>query len=592
MDMLIKDWLQVFLERFFYSDKKILEDLRSLDSYIQELILRNSKIAFYVLDMDQMKFIDISDSLKYFFNINDGLSNCSLNKLILNEDYEYVVRAFINQGYSEIAQVSYRAVDHLKSVRWVSDIGIKVRGSKVDKRIGLLKDESELNITKTSLDYLSSKDPVTNFLNAYAFNDRLLVIISKSQMQNFALIKLEIQNYNSIRNHIGYHNIGLFDKKISENLENIFERRSIFGRLEAHVFCVIMHLENGDVEKQIFERCALVQKLNFSEIFINEYILKLNIVIGVSLYPTQGDDSQELIKKTDIAVNFLKNNNEGKIAIYNEGMDSNKALKYMIETQLLNAMNNDELFLEFQPVVDNLSGEISAVEVSIKWNHSSLGIISLKNIDDTTEETGKIKRLSKWLFKKTCQMRAAWIDKIPPKTIFSIKMPSFQFDEQYVEFIHQCLIESNISSSLIEIEISEEQLVDNHKKVSSILRAIAKMGIGIVIDDFGEKYSSFFIFKILNITKVKIHESLTCGIEEEYFIYNDAMIKSLSEFCKKMNIKMIAKGIELEKHISSIKHYDIDAFQGGYFYHPVSSDLLLNIFNQLNEVSNDFKKTS
>lgn len=289
--------------------------------------------------------------------------------------------------------------------------------------------------------------------------------------------------------------------------------------------------------------------------------------IGIAVYPDDSEDIDKLFTFADSAMYKAKQNGRSTYAFYTESITKQADQRFKLGGQLNKAIENKELELFYQPQIDMRSMKICGAEALIRWNHPKEGLLTPWAFIQVAEETGYIHEISKWVIATGCKQLKSWQDQGHNlKLALNISPRDFRYNDFYDQ------VKSNIESSGInpqhlELELTENGLMETQGKVLDLLMQLKTLGISLAVDDFGTGHSSIAYLKHFPVDKLKIDRSFITDIEEDYA---DKMItETIIDMAKNFNLKVVAEGVETERQQNLLRHLHCDVAQGYYYSKPL-----------------------
>ncbi|TDF38319.1 GGDEF domain-containing response regulator [Alteromonadaceae bacterium M269] len=334
-----------------------------------------------------------------------------------------------------------------------------------------------------------------------------------------------------------------------------------FGGDEFTLFADGIEAE-GDVTA-IVERCL---KSISSPIVLDGHEVTLKASIGIALVQKDGEDVSTLLRNAERAMYEAKRTLDNSYAFYDSEMASAAQTRFLMESELRKAIENDQLSINFQPFVSLNDGFISSMEVLCRWNHPEMGTITPDQFIPLAEETGLIISLGNWVFKESCRQIAEWLEQGTIVNRVAINISSMQFNHSnFVSHLEDILIETNVSASHIELELTESIVMRDIDENISKLKALKSLGFTIAIDDFGTGYSSLSYLKKLPINTLKIDRSFVSNIAEK--ATDMAIIEAILALAEKLGLSVVAEGIETAEQLAFFKDRHCQWLQG-YLFSP------------------------
>ena len=433
----------------------------------------------------------------------------------------------------------------------------------------LLASQAMTSLENAKLYYQATHDPLTGLANRnllYEIFQHTTQQVSRSQGK-IALLFLDLDYFKAINDSLG-HDIG--DKllvHVAKTLTSSLREGDVAARIGGDEFTLM--LANIVSTAQL---TAIVERL-FNELSkpvqINEHLIQTSSSMGISMYPKDGNDIQTLLKLADTALYQAKDNGRNQFYYYSTELLEEYNRTHGLGKELQRAYEKQEFFLMYQPLHHALTGKIIGLESLLRWNHPEKGILEAKDFIHILEKNPLMIPLSEWIIQAACQQAKTWQDKKILSFPIAINVSAIQFIQHSPsKVIAKILSETLLNSSCIELEITETVLIEYNDRLYKEIEYLQKMGINLVIDDFGTGYSSLSYLKHLPVKKIKIDKIFINNIENEYF--DQAIISAITTMAHKLNIKVIAEGVETEIQLKLLQEQNIDGIQGYYYSHPLT----------------------
>jgi diguanylate cyclase (GGDEF)-like protein len=401
------------------------------------------------------------------------------------------------------------------------------------------------------------------------------------------IILSDIDNFKKINDTFGNETGDITLQNISEHLiETItkFQNESNFNTN------ISLYRFGGDEFIVLFENISNLDYIaNFVRILHKSFnnkkfdVLGRNFIFslstGISLYPEDGNNSELLLKRAEIAMYEIKKYGGNGFHFYQSGMDSIIASYLEMENNLRIAVERQEFILYYQPKVNAYSHEIIGLEALIRWIHPDKGIISPGEFIPLAEKMGLISHIGEIVLKIACfdifHLKKNGVSVVP----VAVNISSGQFAKKgFLETILSILKETNLPPQLLQIEITESTFLENLNEKIKIFEDIRQEGIKIFIDDFGTGYSSLSYLHKLPVSGLKIDRSF---IKDLSFNPESKLItRSIIALAQSLNISVVAEGVETTEHLNILKSLGCDEIQGYLFSKPLHPDLLPDFLNK------------
>ena len=439
--------------------------------------------------------------------------------------------------------------------------------------------EEKLVENEAHLNYLAYHDPLTDLPNRLLFHDRLEHAMAKSMRGSgqVAMLFLDLDHFKKINDSLG-HPVG--DQvlvQVGQRLRSQVRQEDTVARLGGDEFVVLV--ENVQDIRQVATACQHLQT-SFSDPFVVEdYQLYLSLSIGISLFPVDGEDGEALMKAADVALFRAKDQGRNTYQFYTPDMNARAREFLLLESDLRQALEQNQLVLHFQPQIDFASGVIEGAEALVRWQHPQQGLIPPDRFIPMAEESGLIIPIGLWVLRQACEQSMSWQkDGLPPLRI-AVNISARQFRKaQLVEAVRAVLEETGLSPELLELEITESMIMADVESAIRTMQEFNQMGVRLAIDDFGSGYSSLSYLKQFPISTLKIDRSFVKDVNTDS---NDAAIAaSVIALAHSMSLEVVAEGVENNDQLQFLKGKGCRLGQGFLFSRPLSADAFLRIWQE------------
>ncbi|OFD73619.1 diguanylate cyclase [Bacillus mycoides] len=338
-------------------------------------------------------------------------------------------------------------------------------------------------------------------------------------------------------------------------------------------------IENYIDQDSLLHLCNQLFESMKKPFVIHEHKLTLSLSIGIAIYPSGGIDTATLLKNANVAMYDAKEKELNSVSIYDDVIAKKIERRLKLEKDLPNAIQNEELFLLYQPQVDSESNKIIGAEALIRWNHPELGVISPYEFIPIAEETLQIIPIGKWTLQQACQQMKRWHALGYSHLKIGVNLSAKEFEqEDFVKSISSTLANTGLPASSLDLELTERIAMMDERETLIKLRTLKNLGVHISIDDFGTGYSSLAYLPLYPIDTLKIPRefitmSETCedGME---------IIKTIITLAHTLGMSVIAEGVETKEHVNFLQKNKCQFIQGYYYSKPIHT----NAFTELLEI--------
>ena len=302
--------------------------------------------------------------------------------------------------------------------------------------------------------------------------------------------------------------------------------------------------------------------------------------IGISLFPEDGNDCSSLLKFADTAMYHAKNCGKNNAKLYSSSLTMKIMRHVKLEVGLRKAIQNDELYLLYQPQIDVGTSEIVGVEALVRWRHPERGIISPTEFIPLAEETGLIVPIGEWVLRTACTQAMAWQHLTRRSVRMAVNLSAKQFkDENLSQIVLSALHETGLEPRLLELELTEGTLMDDANATLATLELLRGIGVFLSIDDFGTGYSSMNYLKRFDVRALKIDRSFICGLPQDS--ENAAITRAIIAMAHGLKMIVVAEGVETGEQLLLLQEFGCDLVQGYHLGHPSPQDTITRMLHQL-----------
>lgn len=427
---------------------------------------------------------------------------------------------------------------------------------------------------------LEDYDDLTGLPNRKVFKARLLKEISAIESQQKATVYLiDIDGFQSL-NAIEGNGVGdQVLRAISRRLAHYMGGEDRLARLGNDEFALFKTSDSA-----LEDGCSTAQEIHTLLNQPRKGILSrlhLTASIGISVYPTDGQEPEQLIANAYAALQRAKQAGNNRYQFYSTKFADALQKRLRLANDLKYALERNQLFLHYQPRIDWRKGEMVGVECLVRWQHPELGKVSPAEFIPIAEETGLILPIGEWILQTACQQNQDWQQAgLPPFTV-AVNLSARQIEQPgLVDFVQLVLDETGLAPQFLELEVTESLLIGDIDHPLAVLEALHNKGIALALDDFGTGYSSLsylrkFPFDILKIDQAFVKDMVHSRDAAE-------ITRAIVALAKGLQMGLIAEGVETETQLNQIKTYGCYEIQGYYFSPPLPAAELFQLLQQSN----------
>lgn len=427
-------------------------------------------------------------------------------------------------------------------------------------------DLSEQQIKESQYQHYFYQDIITGLPNKYVFKKMLekSLRLAETKEQKIAYLRMKVVKYERIYEIFGFEEGDQLLKKISERISEVAGKNVTITRKQSSIFGMYIYMHKEIELKKLLNK--LLETFESTPFVIGGKEIYLTVNIGVAIFPEDGNDVDELYKNSIIASKENEELGLNSYRIYTKELRKETIEKIEIETGIRKALEKREFQLYYQPQIDIKTKNIIGLEALIRWKHAEKGFIPPVVFIPIAEETGLIKAIGEWALKEACKQLREWnkngIKNI--KVAVNVSSKQFKYGDLF-EYIKSVIKETKINPEDLDLEITESDIMTNPEKTKKILDDLKKIGVKISIDDFGTGYSSLSYLAKYPVDYIKIDKSFITDISKNKT--NESIVSTIIAMSKKLNMKVIAEGVETEEELNHLKKENCHYYQG-YFYSP------------------------
>jgi diguanylate cyclase (GGDEF)-like protein/PAS domain S-box-containing protein len=453
---------------------------------------------------------------------------------------------------------------------WLSLNLVRNERKEVVQHIAVFSDITRRKQDEEKIRWQANYDPVTGLPNRTLFQERLAASISSSHREKWttALLFIDLDNFKAVNDTRGHAVGDWLLQEVAGRLASCIREADTVARLGGDEFTVILQdVASPDYAATVAQKIVTTLADPFyaegGDIFIGGSI-------GITLYPNDAEDADTLIRHADLAMYRAKEAGRNGYRFFTQSMNEQMQERTRLEDALRYALQREEFYLEFQPIVDSRSGVAAKAEALVRWRHPERGRISPLEFVSVAEESGLIAPLGWWILEQSCQAAADWMAQ-GFDTGVSVNVSAQQIKLGLnVGDIVSLLDELSLPPQRLTLEITESLLLEETEKTLAWLNQVREVGIKLSVDDFGTGFSSLSYLKRFPVNSLKIDQSFVREVncDEEVAALTRAIIKLAETF----GLDVIAEGVEEAGQLEFLLHNHCYLIQGYHFSKPLGAD--------------------
>lgn len=444
---------------------------------------------------------------------------------------------------------------------------------RIDNKPGaqiFIRDVTERNRYEEQITVHAYYDSLTGLPNRLQFVRELAKTLSQAKKNGnlLAVLFLDLDRFKNINDTLGHTFGDQLLCAVAIRLKSCVTQGDIVARLAGDEFTVLLPSitrvqEAVDVAQRIIDSFA-------KPFMIQGYEMFITTSIGISVYPSDGDNMETLIKNADTAMYRAKEQGKNNYQIFTPEMKVMAFHRLILENSMRKALDRGEFSLEYQPLIDACTLKIVGAEALLRWNHPELGTVSPLDFIPLAEETGLIVPIGEWVLRTACKQNKVWQQAGLPPLRVSVNLSARQFLQQdLVGMVTRVLEDTGLSGKWLELEMTESIMQNSQDTIDTLYR-LKVMGLKISIDDFGTGYSSLSYLKRLPINALKIDQTFVKDITTDSD--NAAIAEAILAMAHSLELKVTAEGVETKEQANFLRHMKCDHMQGYLFSKPLTAE--------------------
>jgi diguanylate cyclase (GGDEF)-like protein/PAS domain S-box-containing protein len=446
-------------------------------------------------------------------------------------------------------------------------------------RAGIFSDLSDVTQFKERLQYLAFYDQLTELPNRSLLEERIQTSITLANRDNdkLAVLFIDLDRFKNINDTLGHRVGDDLLKFAAGKLKSTLRESDTLARFGGDEFVIVLHgIHSSEDAKKVAEK---ILRIFDSEPFTQEEReIFISCSIGISMYPENGSNSDELIKAADTAMYQSKHSGGHQSRRYINAMSEHFLERLSMENDLRRSLEREEIFMVYQPQIDVTNNKILGCEALIRWNHPKHGLVPPGKFIPLAEETGLIGQLGEFVLETSINQAKRWHAEGHTDLRIALNVSSMQLRAPNINHLLSTVTSNDTKRGcMIELEITESTLMEQSDDVLRLLQVMRKNGVQISIDDFGTGYSSLSYLKQLPVDRLKVDQSFVRNIVTDSS--DAAIVITIISMAKNLGLDVIAEGVETIEQMEYLSRHQCNEAQGFLFSRPLPPQEISKILN-------------
>jgi diguanylate cyclase (GGDEF)-like protein len=459
--------------------------------------------------------------------------------------------------------------------------------------------QNNLKTRENELRYLAYYDALTELPNRQHFTEQLntFIALSNRRKNNVAVLFINLDSFKRINDTLGYNYGNLVLKEIASRLqvqlrasdvvtrvENSSGLETQVARLGGDEFTILLcDCGSSDEVTQIAKRIlADISK----PIAIEQYSLVVTASIGVTIYPVDGNNAEDLLKFANMAMYEAKESGKNCYRLHSKELNERSFNRLKLEEYMREALSTGMFELFYQPQISPSDQKVKGAEALLRLHHPSLGIISPVEFIPVAEDTGLIIEIGYWVITQACKQLVNWRNTSARDITISVNVSAKQINQpHFVPMLKEILLSTGANAHQIEVELTESIIMNNAEENITKLAEIKNLGVKLSIDDFGTGYSSLSYLKRFPLSTLKIDRSFVIGLTKNTENEDAAIVSAISAMAKALKLDVVVEGVETDEQLNCVKTICMNKnmlVQGFYYSKPLPIKSFMDFLKELN----------
>ncbi len=463
---------------------------------------------------------------------------------------------------------------------WLTITAITDDYGQPTHHVAVFHDMSQLRSYEEQLHFHAYHDALTSLPNRQLMLDRLTVAIGHAQRsgRHVAALVLDLDNFKHINDSLG-HSVGdLLLQQVARRLRECVPADNTVARLGGDDFAVLLEECANEKEAVLLAEAIIA---SFAAPFnLTIYESFVTVSIGITYSPTDGNDSETLLKNAELAMYRAKEEGKNKYQLFTKAMNAAVVHRLSLENNLRKALERDEFLVYYQPKVAPATRQITGMEALIRWKTRDGRLVSPLDFIPLAEETGLIVPIGEYVLRQACLDTRGWLGERKDLTVAVNLSPRQFMQEGLVARVRQIVEETGLPFASLALEITESAVMANEQTALALLLELKALGLGLALDDFGTGYSSLHYLRRLPINTLKVDRSFIKDLPQEK--NSVAIATTILTLAQALKLEVVAEGVETVEQAAFLRRLNCTEIQGYFYSPPLPAEAFGKLLRQTN----------
>ncbi|MFZ5555650.1 MAG: bifunctional diguanylate cyclase/phosphodiesterase [Pseudomonadota bacterium] len=483
-------------------------------------------------------------------------------------------------------EVKDRRRDGTGFAKWLRVRAVRDADGNISHYIGVFSDVSERKAAQKRIEFLAYYDPLTSLPNRTLFRDRVsrAIAVAQRHQGRLALLFIDLDRFKNVNDSLGHTAGDRLLRTVADRLQGLVRDADTVARLSGDEFVVLLTEVNGPdgaavVAQRILHAISAPHVLGGTEVAVTPSI-------GISVYPEDGADHDELIQHADIAMYHAKETGRANFQFFRAELNERVLERISLENSLRRALENEEFLLHYQPQVSLEDGHVVGFEALIRWHQPGQGMVPPGRFIPVAEDSGLIVPIGAWVLRSACRQCRQWQEAGSAPVPVAVNISAVQFRQpDFVDTVREALAGTALDPEFLELEFTESVVMDRSEQVLRKLRQLRALGVQVSIDDFGTGYSSLSYLRQFPIDKLKIDQSFTRDLGSG--ADSQPIVSAIIAMARSLGLEVIAEGVETRAQLELLRRHGCGQGQGYLFARPMPADAARDTIGRRYPVAGD-----
>ncbi len=458
--------------------------------------------------------------------------------------------------------------------QWQTIRTIRNEAGHTSHYVAVFSDISASKRSERERAHLLQHDPLTELPNRLLFHDRAEQALTAAQAnkRGCALLLLDLDHFQSINDSLG-HSIGdQLIKAVVQRLQGLLEPGVTLARMGGDEFAVLLE-DSTQAAYAATVAQAILDGLK-DPFLLEGHTLFISASVGISLFPSDAQGAEQLLRNADSALFKAKGNGRGGYALYTEELTAHAQQRVEMTAELQRALAQEELRVYYQPVHDLANGQLIGVEALVRWMHPERGLVPPGEFIPIAERSGLIADIDAWVMTQACRQMCQWQAQGHELDFIAVNVSSRLFGHRELyQQVARILADTGLNPARLELEVTESAVMEDPESALEQMHRLRELGLRLSIDDFGTGYSSLLRLKRLPVQKLKIDQGFVAGLplDED----DAAIVRVIIALGRSMGMQIHAEGIEQPEQAQFLREQGCELGQGYWYGRPMPASEIL-----------------